>query len=443
MKHTWKIWLLILPALVLLILVMVTDIAFYRVPSIINLFRFEREVVVWLVFLSLLPLVRDIFNRFSWSPQRSLILHAISIIGLELILILPQITLKKYLNLWDDNPLLAEFPFAWVTVSSLIAVLFVAGIMFDLRNIKTLLHYRRRGSSQFVFSLLIGFFLLAAGVFFFTENRTTFQPVSILNEQLQPFLWPIVGLYGGVFLLNVRFKQWLMVLNRRQKIIASIVGLLVVGSGVLICFSHLLRPVYAYSMSIKGFTLAAFTYLVFFSVVAEGALLLSLPGAAIYDQLAQQMALIGGMGRLVQTGSDRQHVADFIVNCIVKNTRADCGWIELFDPQTGKFSLFATRGIPAQLTDNDKLQDILSLLEYMKPPAKALIIDNVLKDTHTLKMSQFALPWRSLIALPILSANDLVGIIYLAKEETYGFGPEDEQALEPLLIQAGINLERS
>jgi len=169
-------------------LVMVTDIAFYRFPSIINLFRFEREIAIWLIFLSLLPLIRDIFNRISWSPQRSLILHAAMIIGLELVLILPQVFLKKYLNLWDNNPLLAEFPFVWITVSSLIAVIFVAGIMFDLRNVKNLIQYHRRGSSQLIFNLLIGLFLLSAVVYFVTENRTTFLPTTILNERLKPFL---------------------------------------------------------------------------------------------------------------------------------------------------------------------------------------------------------------------------------------------------------------
>jgi len=234
-----------------------------------------------------------------------------------------------------------------------------------------------------------------------------------------------------------------MVLNRRQKIIASVIGLLVAGSGILICFSHLLRPVYSYSISVKGFTLAALTYLVFFSVIAEGALLSSLPEAAMFDQLTQQMALIGGMGRLVQAGSNRQRIADFIVNCMVKSTRADYGWMELIDPQSGKFNLFTTCEMPNALTAIDKLQEILSLVEYMKPPNKAQIIDNVLKDSRTLKMHRLTLPWRSLIALPILSDGNLVAIIYLAKEETYGFSPGDEQALEPLLIQAGINLERS
>jgi hypothetical protein len=33
-----------------------------------------------------------------------------------------------------------------------------------------------------------------------------------------------------------------------------------------------------------------------------------------------------------------------------------------------------------------------------------------------------------------------IGIIYLAKDDNYGFNAEDEQILEPMIVQAGLNL---
>jgi|GEM_PF-1047212 len=443
MKHSWKTWLLILPAVLLLILVIFVDIAFYRVPSIINLFRFEREIAICLIFICLLPIVRQIFFTIKSTPQRNLIIHAATVFGLELMLILPQIFFKKYLNLWDDNPFLAEFPFIWVTVSGLIAVVFVAGLIFALMNVKPLVYYRRRGKSEFIYHLLIGSLLLAAVVFNFTENRYDFRPMTILNTRLMPFLWLIAGCYGGIFFLNARFTQWLTAFNRREKFIASILGLLVVSSGMLIYFSRLLTPVYAYSVSVKGFALAALTFLLFFSIIAEGALLLSLPGAAFYDRLTHQMSSIGDMGRMVHSGSDFRKITEFIVKCIMEITRSDFGWIEIIDRQTGQYGISATRGIPDTFTTNEQILSQFSLSEILKPPLKTLIIDNIYKDQRTIKMRLMQAPWRSLLAMPILSANTLIGIVYIGKENAYGFSQDDEQILEPLVVQAGINLEKA
>jgi len=440
MKHSWKSWLLILPALVLLFLVMSTDIAFYRIPSIISLFRFEREIAIWLLFLSLLPVTRYIFSRFYWTPQRGLILHAALIVGLELVLILPQIGLKKYLNLWDDNPFLAEFPFIWVTISALIAVVFMVIILADLLNLKKLTGFRRKGNSDFVYFLLIGSFLAAAVIFNLTEDRHSYQSMTILNEKLKPLLWPIAGVYGAVFFLNVFNMQWLTTFSRRVKIIASLIGLPIISSGILVYFSHLLTPVYAYSVSVKGFALAALTFFLFFSVVTEVVLLLSLPGARRYDRLARQMASISEMGRMVQAGCDLNKVAGYILKCSMNITGSECGWIEITEPVTAQSKFIAVQGIPDSIDFADKNKNQLSLREFLRPPNNSIIVNDVYKDARTLKMRLIPARWHSLIGTAIMNGTDQIGIIYLAKDNSFGFNAEDEQILEPLIVQAGINL---
>lgn len=440
MKHSWKIWFLILPALVLLLLVMSTDIAFYRIPSIISLFRFEREIAIWLLFLSLLPVIRYIFSRFCWTPQRGLILHAALMVGLELVLILPQVCLKKYLNLWDDNPFLAEFPFIWVTISALIAVLFVVTILADLLNLRKLTAFRRKGNSDFVHFLLIGSFLVAAVVFNLTEDRHSYQSMTILNDKLKPLLWPITGLYGAVFFLNVFNMQWLTTFGRRVKIIASLIGLPIIGSGILVYFSRLLTPVYAYSVSVKGFALATLTFLLFFSIATEIVLLLSLPGARRYDRLARQMASISEMGRMVQAGCDLSKVAGYILKCSMNITGSEYGWIEMTGPEIDQSKFIAIQGIPDSVGFADKNKNQLSLCEFLKPPNNSLIINDVYKDSRTLKMRLIPARWHSLIVTAIMNGTDRIGIIYLAKDTSFGFNAEDEQILEPLIVQAGINL---
>jgi len=439
MKSTWKIWLLILPALVLLFLVMSVDIAFYRIPSIINLFGFEREVAIWLLFLLLLPIIRHNFNKICWTPQRGMTLHTGIMIGLELILILPQVCLRRYLNLWDDNPFLAEYPFIWITVSAVMTVLFISGVLLALLNFKKLSLFRRKGNSDLSYYLLIGMFLLAAIVFPMTENRQSYQSMTILNEKLRPLLWPIAGLFGTVFFLNVYNVQWLTVFSRRGKVTASLIGLPIIASALIVFFSHLMTPVYAYSVSIKGFTLATLSFLLFFSVATEVVLLLSLPGARRYDRLRHQMTTVVEMGRMVQLGCDLAKFSDLILKCSMKITESEYGWIELKDPVQKNTRVFTTTGLPVNI-DIVRHKDQLSLSELLKPPVNSIIVNDIYKDNRTLKMRLIPARWRSLLAMHLTNGAQSIGVLYLAKDNSFGYTNEDEQILEPLIVQAGINL---
>jgi len=48
--------------------------------------------------------------------------------------------------------------------------------------------------------------------------------------------------------------------------------------------------------------------------------------------------------------------------------------------------------------------------------------------------------WRSLLAMHLTNGVQSIGVVYLAKDNSYGYTNEDEQILEPLIVQAGINL---
>jgi hypothetical protein len=273
--------------------------------------------------------------------------------------------LRKYLNLWDDNPFLAEFPFIWVTVSALIAVIFIAGVLGALINIRRFAAFRRRGNSGFVDFLLIASFLLAAVVFYMTENRHSYQAMTILNAKLQPLIWPIVGFYGIIYLLNVWNMQWLTALSHRQKIIAASIGLPLIASGLLVFYSHLMTPVYAYSVSVKGFTLAALTFLLFFSLAAEVVLLLNLPGAKRYDRLTRQMAFISELGRLTQSGCGLQKIVDYVLNCSMKITGAAYGWLELLDSETSGLQIIVAKGLPVNINILENIANRSVLMSFL------------------------------------------------------------------------------
>jgi hypothetical protein len=282
-------------------------------------------------------------------------------------------------------------------------------------------------------------FLLAAIVFPMTEIRQSYQSMTILNEKLRPLLWPIAGLFGTVFFLNVYNVQWLTVFSRRGKITASLVGLPIIASALIVFFSHLMTPVYAYSVSIKGFTLATLSFLLFFSVATEVVLLLSLPGARRYDRLRHQMTSVVEMGRMVQLGCDLSKFSDLILKCSMKITESEYGWIELKDPVQKNTRVFTTAGLPVNI-DIVRHKDQLSLSELLKPPVNSIIVNDIYKDNRTLKMRLIPARWRSLLAMHLTNGVQSIGVLYLAKDNSYGYTNEDEQILEPLIVQAGINL---
>ncbi|MFA4840027.1 MAG: hypothetical protein WC703_11190 [Candidatus Neomarinimicrobiota bacterium] len=198
MKKYIKIFLLLFASIVLFALVFIADVTFYRVPTFIKMYQYEREIVIALAIVCLYRSVKWIFLRIGMTTKRNLVALGSGILALAACVFLPQFCLRRYLVLWDDNPFLAEFPFVWSIASTLCTFLFLAVTLFLLMVIRDLVFHQRNAFSRAGFQILsvaiVGFSL----IYYLFESRYSFQPLVLFTQEMTYYLWFLFLVVGGI-----------------------------------------------------------------------------------------------------------------------------------------------------------------------------------------------------------------------------------------------------
>jgi len=433
-KKYWQIFILGLITLLLALFVLAVDIAFYRFPKIIKMFAYERELLVALAFICLFLSLRVSWYGLRLSPVQRLWLHNLGIMLAVGGLLLGHWCFRKYLVLWDDNPFLAEYPFIWNLFSMLVAFFFLTFLFLLLLNIDSLMKLRAGRYTRWGMRFLVGLFLaFAVGLNFF-ESRYAFQAIEIINPHLRTYWWLLVPLVGIVFVLNTLNLGWLDYLNRREKYVATVLELITLGLGGLLYFSHLLYPLYAYSVVIKGFVIVALAFVLFYTLISWGALLLRLPGAKFYERMQLQASHLNYLDRLVYTPCSQEQKLNVMLKCCQEEMRAEGGWLQVEDANCPAVDFFLFS--PEFDAESKEELKSLDLRKHLPFEGQYITIDDLMKDERTPAFRLLQIPWRSLIVVKLHTILGVPGILGLVKKKSYGFEPSDWQTIEPILIKA-------
>jgi len=143
MKDYLKTSFLVFISMVVFVFILFVDAIFYHVPAFVKIYRYEREIGIVIAFLCLYPIIKKVFRKFDLSFKQNLFFLGGGIVFMILLLFLPQLVLKNYLILWDNNPFLAEFPVVWSIVSTVCAISVVIVLILLLFNIRDLIFYKQ------------------------------------------------------------------------------------------------------------------------------------------------------------------------------------------------------------------------------------------------------------------------------------------------------------
>jgi len=440
MKHTIKTAFLILLTLLLVLFILFVDTTFYHVPSFIKIYRVEREITISIIGILILFGLQAFIRRRKYDLKKTLLSAHALIISLFVLVLLPQIIFKKFLVLWDDNPFLAEFPMIWNAVSEFCAVLTVSILFVILIFVKKLLDFRPNRFSNFEYRLLLTVIIFSSVIFNFIENRYTFERVSVFQHGSSAIIW-IVGLFLLLITLVISFyKSWTDVLNKREKYIGFVLSIFLVPVGLYLLFSNLLFPVYAFSITVKGFVLSTLVFINIYSLASFIGLLFRLPTASIYDRVTREILSISQVSKMI---SDKASV-DAVFQTIVENacslTASDACWLAVENETSELSQIMAS----VHLSENER--SLLSRPEaccfgnIVRKSGEAAIIYNISEDERTLPLQMLNLNWKSMIAVPLIQSNTVVGVLYSVKKPSYAYDENDLITLKSFAIQTNIVL---
>lgn len=441
MKSYIKIIGLTFAAVLLTTFIFFVDTTFYHVPSFIKIYRFERELVIVIVFLLLQPLLKLIGLRFKQNVKHNLFFAVFVLVGLFLFVLIPQIICRKYLVLWDNNPLLAEYPVIWNLVSAFCTFCFIGGLILALGLIQNLNISQSDKYITWMFRILVSLVLVFAFVLNFFEDRYSYERVAIFQKDPPPSLL----LLGGLILILAFYishkKSWLDLLNRKEKYVGFGFSVMLLVIGIYLLTSRLLLPVLAFSTTVKGFALAVTCIIDIYLGMTFLGLLARLPTASLYDRYKQEILFTAKIGQMISAGNELQSVFDSIVQCSCLLTQSDTCWLEFRNKNMPEKMVIAA-AVNLSEIEQQLLEESAgnTLTEWVIENKQPVLIDNLYSDARTLHLKLHQVRWKSLIAVPLIRENRVLGILYSAKKGVRVLNEKDLNTLISFGVQTNVAL---
>jgi len=443
MKYYIKTTCLTLFSLILLLFVLFVDTTFYHVPSFIKIYRFERELTIIIAFLVLFPVIKSIFTRLKLGLKQTLLFIWGSIVSLFLMILLPQLFLKSFLVLWDNNPFLAEYPLIWNVVSGFCTLITISILILILLSIKELLNYRPGKFSNFEIKFLIWLFIIFSLMLNFIEDRYSFEQITILQSGFSSIIWIFGGLMIIVSLLISYHKPWIDILNKKEKYLGFILCIVVLPIGIYLIISHWLLPVYAFSTTVKGFALSSFAFINVYVTVSFLGLLFRLPTASLYDRISQEILSISKISQMISLKEKTSQVFDSVVEYACLLTESDACWLMLQDEELENSPIVSS----VHLSDIDRSTlerpEAYCLGNWVIDTGEPALVHNISTDERTVHLKMLDVKWKSILAVPLFNDDSVIGVLYSAKKTSYAYDENDLNTLKSFGIQINIALGNS
>lgn len=315
------------------------------------------------------------------------------------------------------------------------SLLEVAFLFFVLQRLRRLVLFKRTRNSERNWRLMIGFFLLAALAAFMRP------PTEDIGTLVGILMFPAVGLA----VVNSFRLSWIVYLSFQKKMLAMglsvalivIVGL-ALGEGALPDVSDYVRY-YSYPLSV--FTLLTAIFAILYCLTTMLSLLFHLPTTSAFQRKTDEMAAMHSLTRLVSQAFDVDRLSQTIAATPVEAGAADLSWLMLPDPQKGALDpvVAASRGNGVERLYPEL--DLQALYEEASQKGGPLILHEAAGD-HRVSTRNGA-PVASLLAMPLLARDDVLGVLFSAREVEHGFEKDDIESIHVFAAQAALALDNA
>lgn len=338
------------------------------------------------------------------------------------------------------------FPRDYVTIlfSSILSIAAGTVAAMTVLNIKDMLLYKRKkGTSRNFWVLMVSFFLASA--------------TTINLRPMEPSVYTTVFFILSVLMIVINsFRlSWIAYLSRREKIYALLYALLAffafMAINVLLSISD--RPFLSKALLYFSYPLHTFVQLTsLFGAVYFGMAFIStlfhLPTAEAFDRKQTELSSLHNLSRLITQVFDLNELAETVTKMTFEVCEASSSWLEIFPEETGRRSNERTDGIVSHRNISpEEIQAVLygdtnSIRSVVLASKKVLLIDDVSHDRRTkymLRLKKFG----SLLVVPLVSHQHIIGILYATKQMDFGFDQDDIEILSGFADQVTIAIENA
>ena len=433
-------FLLVLISSAVLLLVLVLDIAFSSPSNLPLHLYWLRELLVILAFLLLAAVL---YNRRLTEEKNiyyKLRSFFLAVVGLYISLLIPHYIFESQ-SFFSLQRLLAFYPVALNALRNLFyAVFFTIFMVIFFFMLKDLVFYKSRRGTHRLFRLAIGLMLISIVYGHYTRNagtpEWTFQGKSI-------FEWILTGLMLLILVILSFRTSWVTYLNKRQKYTAFWAGLLLIPGPFFIWQSKTLDIISHYSITVGTFDSFVFDFFRIYLILAEINLLLHLPTATIFDKKMTEISSLQNLSRIISSVLNYDEVVAKVTLLAKDVLHADYTWLEMVNNPGGSIQVVSSQGLSRREVENMPLDPVAGVTGWIIRNRRSMLVNEVAKDSRTHDLRRWKKNIGSLLSVPLVSQDRVMGVLHAVKHEEYGFDQEDREMLQAFANQATVAIENA
>jgi len=250
----------------------------------------------------------------------------------------------------------------------------------------------------------------------------------------------IVMVYLIVF--NSFRTQWVKFLNKNEKIKTLFLNLIVLTLLILL-FIKGKTIVSQYSIIISNLISIC---LIFFSIYFSFStlvILLHLPTAGVYDRKVRELSSLHDLSRYILGVFDIDKVKQIITDRTIEVAGASYSWLVIKDLSSKNIELVAHKNLPVSLISDYSDNPTNELTDWVEKNKSTLKIDRISKHDLTSRSNVWRKRTGSLLGIPLISNEEVMGILFAVKGDEYGFLSDDETLLTMFANNATVAIENA
>jgi serine phosphatase RsbU (regulator of sigma subunit) len=350
------------------------------------------------------------------------------------------------------NSMLIPLGFDSTLWSDIYGVILGATSIILLMLIRDIIFSKRKRGTKRNFIILLGLIGLRCAI------ALTMRPM-----ESSVTAWIVLSLAICAMLMNSFRLSWIVYLSKREKLFsityAFLLFSLFIGFDILTMGGGTLSRVLAYySSPLRSFVICVNLFATIYFGMTFVSTLFHLPTAEAFDRKISEVSSLHNLGKLITQVLDFNELVDSVTSMTMQVCEAKSAWLEILTPHpTDRLRLRAERkaddgetfqSVGLKNITEDEVSHILnsngeSIRRLAYDSRKAIVIDEVMNDRRTSHLAGLNKALNSMVIVPLVSQDRVIGILYATKDLTYGFDQDDVEVISAFADQATIAIENS
>lgn len=332
-----------------------------------------------------------------------------------------------------------DVPLTLLTVvkMNVLSLLKAAFVFILLLRFRDLVLFKRTRQSQRNWYLMLGL-MVVASLFAFMKPPSTDEYSIIQSIAMIPAI--------ALMAVNAFRLSWIVYLSFKEKLIDIGLSVLLLIALSLALVSDNVVPgggdyVRYYSYPLYVFALLALVFGILYCTTSFLSLLFHLPTTSDFQRKAGEVTAMHSLTNLISQVFDPEKLYFSIAASPVEAGAAHAAWLAVADPQSGTLRPRLVSSFNITHAQIAETVDTAAFYEELSNRREPLLLEEAPADHRIDVRPGDGLG--SLLVMPLLARNTLLGALFVTREVTHGFEKDDIEAISVFAAQAALALDNA